>query len=193
MGNSFVTPTDSLLHCGARKHSGKNRIVTGLICSIGLIMSLLAEPPDSPPQSPTGSQAASATTEPPRALPAPLDGILPGSDYLGPTPLIGVPDTDPMPLTKALWDAHPAFKKTRIKVYGWVNPGGDASTSKYSKIPESYAILPNKLEMNQSVLRFERVPDSVQTDHIDWVSASLLCMASTIVGLHLKASSASSY
>lgn len=31
-----------------------------------------------------------------RALPAPLDGIFPGSEYLGPTPLIGVPDIDPI-------------------------------------------------------------------------------------------------
>jgi hypothetical protein len=33
-------------------------------------------------------------TEPPgRAFRAPLDGIFPSSDDLGPTPLIGVPDT----------------------------------------------------------------------------------------------------
>jgi hypothetical protein len=39
----------------------------------------------------------------------------------------GVPDTDPIwPLTKALWDAFPALKKARIKVYGWLNLGGDA-------------------------------------------------------------------
>jgi len=67
-----------------------------------------------------------------------------------------------------LWDASPALEKTRIKVYGWLNPGGDASTSNDSNIPESYAIVPNTVEMDQAVLRFERVPDSVQTNHIDW-------------------------
>ena len=69
-------------------------------------------------------------------------------------------------MTKALWDASPALKKTKIKVYGWLNPGGDASTSRNSNIPESYAIVPNKLEVDQAVLRVERVPDSVQTGHI---------------------------
>jgi putative OmpL-like beta-barrel porin-2 len=98
---------------------------------------------------------------------APLDAVFPGSEYLGPT--IGVPDTDPVwPLTKALWEAFPGLKNERIKVYGWINPGGDISTSKLSNIPESYAIVPNKLELDQAVLRFERVPDTVQRDHMDW-------------------------
>jgi hypothetical protein len=170
MKNLFVPCVDLRLPCHVRKHSRRSRFVTRLICSIGLSVSLVAEPPDSPPQAPAGSQETSAPAEPPRrALPAPLDGIYPGSDYLGPTPLIGVPDTDPVwPLTQGLWDAFPALKKERIKVYGWLNPGGDASTSKNSNIPESYAIVPNKLEMDQAVLRLERIPDSVQTDHIDW-------------------------
>jgi hypothetical protein len=61
-----------------------------------------------------------------RALPAPLDPLFPGSEYLGPTPLIGVPDTDPeYPLEKVLWSAFPALKARRIKVYGWVNVGFD--------------------------------------------------------------------
>ncbi|SRR6266480_3423700 len=63
-----------------------------------------------------------------RALTAPLDPLFPGSEYLGPTPLIGVPDTDPeYPLEKALWSAFPALKANRIKVYGWVNAGFDFS------------------------------------------------------------------
>ena len=55
-------------------------------------------------QAPAASEAPTSNQEPQRrALPAPLDGVFPGSDYLGPTPLIGVPDTDPVyPLTKAL-------------------------------------------------------------------------------------------
>ncbi len=102
-----------------------------------------------------------------RAPPSPLDGIFPSSEYLGPT--IGVPDTDPVwPLAKALWEEFPALEKEKIKVYGWLNPGGDFSTSKQSNVPESYAIVPNKVEMDQAVLRIERVPDTVQTDHVDW-------------------------
>src|SRR6202008_1766194 len=104
-----------------------------------------------------------------RALPAPLDGVFPSTEYLGPTPLIGVPDTDPVyPLTKALWKAAPALKDAKIKIYGWINPGISVSTSDHSNFPESYAIVPNRLELDQAVLRIERIPDTVQTDHFDW-------------------------
>jgi len=104
-----------------------------------------------------------------RSKPAPLDGIFPSSEYIGPTPLIGVPDTDPVyPMTEALWRLSPALKESRIKVYGWVNPGISVSTSDESNIPESYAIVPNIPQLDQGILRFERLPDTVQTDHIDW-------------------------
>jgi Putative beta-barrel porin-2, OmpL-like. bbp2 len=121
-------------------------------------------------QAPSAGEAPASNQEPKRrALPAPLDGIFPGSDYLGPTPLIGVPDTDPVyPLTKALWYVAPALKNARIKLYGWVNGGISVSTSNKSNIPESYAIVPNRPELDQAVLRVERLPDTVQTDHVDW-------------------------
>jgi Putative beta-barrel porin-2, OmpL-like. bbp2 len=112
----------------------------------------------------------SAPQEPKRrALPSRLDSLFPGAEYLGPTPLIGVPDTDPeYPLKKALWSVFPALKANRIKIYGWVNAGFDVSTSNKSNIPESYAIVPNKLELDQAVVRMERLPDTVQRDHVDW-------------------------
>ena len=53
-------------------------------------------------------------------------------------------------------------------MYGWVNAGFDFSTSDKSNIPESYAIVPNKLELDQAVVRIERLPDTVQRDHVDW-------------------------
>ncbi len=117
-----------------------------------------------------GTSTASASQQPPRrANPAPLDGVFPSTEYIGPTPLIGVPDTDPVyPLTKALWSLSPTLKEARIKVYGWVNPGISISTSDESNIPESYAIVPNKPQLDQAILRFERTPDTVQTDHVDW-------------------------
>src|SRR5258708_20268040 len=93
-----------------------------------------------------------------------MDGVYPGSDYLGTTPLIGVPDTDPVyPLTKAVWSIAPALKDARVKVYGWVNPGISVSTSNKSNIPESYAIVPNRLALDQAVLRLERLPDTPHT------------------------------
>ena len=78
----------------------------------------------------------------------------PAQNISGLLTLIGVPDTDPeYPLEKALWSAFPALKAQRIKVYGWVNAGFDFSTSNKSNIPESYAIVPNKLELDQAVVR----------------------------------------
>ena len=76
-------------------------------------------------RSDSAASETSAPQEPKRrALPVPLDPLFPGSEYLGPTPLIGVPDTDPeYPLDKALWSIFPALKANRIKVYGWVNAG----------------------------------------------------------------------
>ena len=125
-------------------------------------------PGPSPSPSPASAEAEPAQSDSARrAQPAPFDGVFPGTEYLG--PVIGVTDTDPVwPLTKALWDASPGLKKARIKVYGWFNPGFTVSTSNNSNQPLSYAIVPNKLEMDQAVLRFERVPDTAQTDHVDW-------------------------
>ena len=78
-------------------------------------------------------------------------------------------DSDPVyPLTKAVWSAFPVLKRARIKVYGWANVGVNASTSDKSNIPESYAAVPNRIELDQGVLRIERVLDTVQTDHVDW-------------------------
>jgi len=102
-----------------------------------------------------------------RAFPSPYDSVFPGTEFLGPT--IGVPDTDPVyPLEAAIYQACPALQKARIKIYGWANPGMDYSTSHHSNIPLTYAIVPNRLELDQLILRFERTPDTVQTEHKDW-------------------------
>ncbi len=144
--------------------------MASLVCPVVYYVAILAaEPQDSSSQPQSPPQQTNAKQLPRRALPAPLDGVFPSSEYLGPSPLIGVPDTDPVwPLTKALWETYAGLKKTKIKIYGWFDPGGTASSSNNSNIPESYAIVPNRVEMDQAVLRFERVPDSVQTSHTDW-------------------------
>jgi hypothetical protein len=56
----------------------------------------------------------------------------------------------------------------KIRVYGWVTAEGNLSTSKNSNTPDSYWIRPNRFDLDQALLRFERNLDSVQTDHIDW-------------------------
>src|ERR1700737_3790967 len=139
--------------------------LAGLLCSSAVPSCIFADEMDTsaqpattetpkasePEQAPAASEAQSNQEPQRRALPAPLDGVFPGSDYLGPTPLIGVPDTDPVyPLTKAIWSIVPAFKDARIKVYGWINPGISVSTSNKSNIPASYPIVPNKAQQNQA-------------------------------------------
>ena len=115
------------------------------------------------------AKACSASTIEPtrRAKPAPYDSIFPSTEYLGPT--IGVPNTDPIyPLTKLLWKDIPKLKENNIRIYGWGNPSFNASTSKNSNVPLSYTIVPNHIELEQLILRLERQPDTVQTNHADW-------------------------
>jgi len=84
---------------------------------------------------------------------------------------IGVPNANSTyPFEKALgctsfghW-----MQDHRIELYGWINPSANLSTSEFSNYPLSYATRPNRVEFNQFLLRIERVPDTVQTDNIDW-------------------------
>jgi len=118
---------------------------------------------------PVAKSAPTPPSEPARrALPSPLDPVFAMTDYPG-GPLIGVPDTDPVfPMESIIYKALPVLKKNRIKIYGWVDPSYNASTSKHSNVPLSYNIVPNRLELSQLVCRIERQPDTVQQDHMDW-------------------------
>ena len=57
-----------------------------------------------------------------------------------------------------------------IQLYGWVNPGGNISTNTPpgGNTPAAYCLRPQSVQLDQAVLYFERLPDTVQTDHIDW-------------------------
>jgi hypothetical protein len=107
----------------------------------------------------------SASTPPRRALDAPLDSPpFPSSDwgYGGSSP-IGVPDGNVYPLMTAL---H--LENHRTKLYGWVEPSFNVSTSDKNNFPLSYDIFPNRIELNQAVIYLERLPDTVQKTHFDW-------------------------
>jgi hypothetical protein len=117
-------------------------------------------------------QPAEETPEAPRrALPAPFNSPpFPSAEYQG-YPLIGVPpDSTVYPLMKAIYGGPfgDEIKDSRIKAYGWVNASGNWSTAKNSNTPDSYWIVPNRVELDQFVFRLERQPDTVQTDHLDW-------------------------
>jgi len=57
-----------------------------------------------------------------------------------------------------------------IQVYGWVDPGGNLSTNtvRGGNAPAAYGYNPNTVQLDQAVIYFERLPDTVQKDHVDW-------------------------
>jgi len=105
-------------------------------------------------------------------LSAPLDSPpFPSGDWpLGGSQLIGVPDSSVGPLMKWLYDGPngQAWKDSRIKIYGWGEIGANASTSSQSLVPAGYPIHPNRVELDQLVFRIERLPDTAQSNHVDW-------------------------
>ncbi len=101
-----------------------------------------------------------------RVLPSPLlSPPFPGADWDG-GPVIGeANDNTYYPLQKWLGGAD---NKSRIRIYGWVDVAGNLSTSKNSNAPTAYDLVPNRVELDQVILRFERDPNTVQQDKIDW-------------------------
>ena len=58
--------------------------------------------------------------------------------------------------------------RSRSKLYGWIEPTLNFSTSTNSNAPEANDVYSNRFELNQFVLYAERLPDSVQRNHVDW-------------------------
>jgi len=70
-----------------------------------------------------------------------------------------------------------ALKDSRFAIYGWVEPGGNISTSNlgFNKLsgtggnyPAAYSYQPDTVQLDQAALYFERTPDEVQRTHNDW-------------------------
>ncbi len=64
-----------------------------------------------------------------------------------------------------------AMASGNMQFYGWIDPGGNLSTStahEGGNAPAAYDYNPNSLQLDQFVVYFERVPDTVQDDHVDW-------------------------
>ncbi len=100
-----------------------------------------------------------------RGLKAPLDSPpFPFSDWgYGGSPDIGAPDGNTYPLMSAL-----KLENSHTKIYGWIAPSVNFSTSGLNNFPVSYDIFPNKIELNQGVVYIERLPDTVQNTHFDY-------------------------
>lgn len=77
--------------------------------------------------------------------------------------MIGEPDSNSYPLMTAINGAE-----NRTKLYGWIEPSLNYSTSLQTNAPEENDVYSNRLELDQFVLYAERLPDSVQRDHVDW-------------------------
>jgi hypothetical protein len=92
----------------------------------------------------------------------------------GGTTSLGVtrPNSIDSPLMNALSNttAGQWMNDAHIQVYGWVDPGGNLSTNtvRGGNAPAAYSYNPNTVQLDQAVLYIERLPDTVQTDHIDW-------------------------
>jgi hypothetical protein len=94
--------------------------------------------------------------------------VMGGNSYLGTTR----PNSVDSPLMAALGNtaAGKAMSENNIQIYGWINPGGNLSnnTVRGGNAPVAYAYNPNTVQLDQAVIYFERLPDTVQKDHIDW-------------------------
>jgi len=93
------------------------------------------------------------------------------TDWTGPDPEVGFHDTfTPGALANLLKGTSLGnwLDDLRIRPYGWIDIGGNYSSSKHDNSPVSYDLVPNSVQLDQIVLRLERFVDTYQTDHIDW-------------------------
>ncbi len=91
----------------------------------------------------------------------------------GGSPVIGQPNTNQPALMTALYNGPNGEKwqDSKIQIYGWIDTGFNISSSnkgEFANAPAAYYIKPNAIELDQAAIYFERVPDTVQTDHFDW-------------------------
>ena len=120
----------------------------------------------------------------PRSLPSPLDNPpFPTSDWDG-APLIG---SDATPSNYLLQKAL-GMSKSHLKIFGWVDIGGNLSSSKYSNAPTSYDLIPNSLVLDQAALKLDLEPNTIQTDHI-----SVGFLSTTIFGTDYRYTTAKGY
>lgn len=102
-----------------------------------------------------------------RAMPTPFSGNFTSTEYPG--PVLGIADTSMIqPINQDLWTRYPELQKINLKMYGWIAPSYNVSSSSNSNIPLAFNIVPNKLVLDQFVFRTERLPDTVQTQNIDF-------------------------
>jgi hypothetical protein len=92
----------------------------------------------------------------------------------GGTTTIGVtrPNSVDSPLMVALGNTQlgAAMNAAHVQVYGWIEGGGNLSTNSVKpggNAPVGYDYTPNTVQLDQTVVYIERLPDTVQNDHFD--------------------------
>jgi len=142
-----------------------------------------------------GKPVPAAADQPPayRGAPPPLDE--PPFAYstfpIGATETIGYQGpyntSYATPLMNTLWCGPygKLIKDSRVEVFGWLNPGANASTSNSEfRIGHpsgashligvggngfvAYDVYPNTIQLDQLTVYIQRTADEVQTDHFDW-------------------------
>ncbi|HMK85551.1 MAG TPA: outer membrane beta-barrel protein [Steroidobacteraceae bacterium] len=97
----------------------------------------------------------------------------------GGTELIGYENLYSSALMDAIYcgEHGKAWKDSRFTIYGWLEPGGNFSTSNlgFNKLsgtggnfPAAYSYEPDTIQLDQAAVYFERTPDEIQRDHFDW-------------------------
>jgi hypothetical protein len=96
----------------------------------------------------------------------------------GGTPIgASVPNSVVSPLMTAIapTSVGKILTDNNIQIYGWINPGVNVSTNgqrgnvnKNANFPAAYAYTSNTVQLDQFALFVERIPDTVQQDHVDW-------------------------
>jgi Putative beta-barrel porin-2, OmpL-like. bbp2 len=77
----------------------------------------------------------------------------------------------PLMVALANTDFGKALNAGNMQIYGWINGGGNISTNTTKaggNSPAAYDYWPNHFQFDQGVVYFERTPDTVQTDSVDW-------------------------
>jgi hypothetical protein len=122
--------------------------------------------PKAPPARRAGWGDAAPATTPPMPF---TEWPYGGSTSIGVTR----PSSADSPLMVAM--ANTTLGKTlndnNMQIYGWINGGGNLSTNTTKaggNAPAAYDYWPNHVQLDQAVVYFERLPDTVQTDHVDW-------------------------
>lgn len=124
----------------------------------------------------TALESATPTRRPPPFPQSPLSSPpWPWTDWpFSGTNMIGgsTPNSVGNNLMKALHGTSVGnfLSDNNIEIWGWLNGGMNLSTSQGKKgnSPAGYDYDANTPMLNQAVINFQRVPDTVQQDHVDW-------------------------